>query len=230
MIQALRKPAVLLCASPSSPSQGDQVCSDIPHTSAHSGIATERREPGLQLGRAGRRPPPLSEHLVCVLNLQESCILANTSFILIFNFIFFGVKKPLLLCKDYAQLSHPTKQERRSVPEGRPQHSPQAQDFRLSPNRGYPRYPWATCFVLLLLSTRGSQTSLHPHCNGPLTAPVWRKSKATPSIRGPGSLLCAPHRLLQSPHQAWEADAVTPFPCQPLKFMWGEARCNIPFY
>lgn len=136
MIQALRKPAVLLCASPSSPSQGDQVCSDIPHTSAHSGIATERREPGLQLGRAGRRPPPLSEHLVCVLNLQESCILANTSFILIFNFIFFGVKKPLLLCKDYAQLSHPTKQERRSVPEGRPQHSPQAQDFRLSPNRG----------------------------------------------------------------------------------------------
>lgn len=68
------------------------MCSDIPHTSAHSGIATERREPGLQLGRAGRRPPPLSEHLVCVLNLQESCLLAKTSFILIFNFIFFGAK------------------------------------------------------------------------------------------------------------------------------------------
>lgn len=67
-------------------------CALTSHTHQHTRIATERREPGLQLGRAGRRPPPLSEHLVCVLNLQESCILAKTAFILIFNFIFLGAK------------------------------------------------------------------------------------------------------------------------------------------
>lgn len=64
--------------------------SDIPHTSARWGLQQSARSQGCSSGGPAGAPP--AEHLICVLRLQESYILAKTSLILIFNFIFFGGK------------------------------------------------------------------------------------------------------------------------------------------
>lgn len=204
-------------------------CALTSHTHQHTQIATERREPGLQLGRAGRRPPPLSEHLVCVLNLQESCILAKTAFILIFNFIFFGAKNRFYYVKTVLSCHILRSRKGEVFRKGGPSTAPRHRASGLAQIGGILAIHGPRALRCLSSPPEGRRP-VCTHTAMVLSAPQWRRSKATPSIRGPGSLLCAPHLLLQSPHQAWEADAVTPFPRQPLKFMWGEARCDIPFY